>query len=110
MIRLLIFAAYTWLIATSSLSPSTETDLPLWDKSMHATAYAIYVLLGSQLVHTPRQFHLVAMGIFAFSGAMEVGQYFVPGRDMSALDLIANGIGVLLGVLMAVRLLPALRR
>lgn len=76
---------------------------------MHTTAYTIFVLLGSQLVHTQRQFHLVTMGIFVFSCAMEVGQLFVPGRDMSALDLIANGVGVLLGAVVAVRLLPALR-
>ena len=109
MIRILIFAAYAWLLTAVSLTPSTGGGLPLWDKSMHATFYIIFVLLGSQLVRTPRQFYLVALAIFAYSGLMEIGQYFVPGRSMSALDLLANGIGVGLGLVLAMRLLPVLR-
>jgi len=109
-IRILIFAAYTWFVAVISLAPSTGPGLPLWDKSMHSTFYAIFVLLGSQLVNTPRQFYLVSMGIFAYSGLMEIGQNFVPGRSMSALDLLANGLGVGLGMMLAVQVLPALRK
>jgi VanZ family protein len=104
-----IFLAYTWLGTVMSLSPSTGPGLPLWDKSMHCTFYAIFVLLGSQLVSKPRQFFLLSMGIFAYSGFMELGQYFVPGRSMSALDLLANGIGVSLGMLLARQALPGLR-
>ncbi|MCZ6831939.1 MAG: VanZ family protein [Gammaproteobacteria bacterium] len=110
MIRILLFAAYTWLAATISLTPSPGGGLPLWDKSMHATFYAIYVLLGSQLVSTPRQFYLVSMAIFAYSGLMEIGQHFVPGRSMSALDLLANGLGVGLGMLLSIQALPELRK
>jgi VanZ family protein len=109
-IKLLAFAAYTWLLTSVSLAPATGGSLPLWDKSMHATAYAVFVLLGSQLVRTPQQFYLLSLGIFAYGGLIEIGQHFIPGRDMSALDLLANGIGVAVGLLLAVLSLPALRR
>jgi VanZ family protein len=105
----LAFFAYAWLVTVMSLSPSAGAGLPLWDKSMHCTFYAIFVLLGSQLVSKPQAFYLLSMGIFAYSGLMEIGQYFVPGRSMSALDLLANGIGVGLGMTLAIKALPGLR-
>ena len=110
MLRLLLFAAYTWLITQVSLAPTTGGGLPLWDKSMHFTLYAVYVLLGSEIVRTPRQFYLLCLAIFAYSGLMEVGQHFVPGRYISGLDLLANGLGVGLGMILAIQALPALRR
>jgi VanZ family protein len=109
-IKLLAFAAYTLLLTSVSLAPASGGSLPLWDKSMHATAYAVYVLLGSQLVRTPRQFYLMSLGIFAYGGLIEIGQHFIPGRDMSALDLLANGLGLALGMLLAILALPVLRR
>jgi VanZ family protein len=109
-IRLFLFAAYTWLGTSVSLAPATGGGLPLWDKSMHFTFYAIYVLLGSQLVRTPRHFHLLCLAIFAYSGCMEIGQHFVPGRSMSAMDMLANGLGVGLGMILAIQALPTLRK
>jgi VanZ family protein len=41
----------------------------------------------------------VCIGIVAYSGLLEVAQSFVPGREMSALDLLANTSGVLLAAL-----------
>ena len=110
MIRILLLAAYTWIVTGVSLAPATGSGLPLWDKSMHFTVYAIYVLFASEIVRTPRQFHLLCLAIFAYSGLMEIGQHFVPGRSMSGLDLVANGLGVGLGMVLAIQALPALRR
>ena len=109
-IRILLFAAYTGFVAYLSLTPSVGGWLPLWDKSMHCMFYAIYALLGSQLVHTPRRFYQLSAAIFIYSGLMEIGQYFVPGRSMSGLDLLANGIGITLGMALAIQALPTLQQ
>ena len=97
-------------MASVSLTPSLGGWVPLWDKSLHATFYAIYVLLGCELVHTPRHFYQLCAAIFIYSGLMEIGQHYVPGRSMSGLDLLANGIGISLGMVLAIRALPALKK
>ncbi len=91
------FAAYTLLTAWLSLTPATGSA-PLWDKPLHMAAYLIYVLLGTPLCRKPAHLYWMAAGIFIYSGLMELGQHFVPGRSMSFADLLANGFGVALGV------------
>jgi VanZ family protein len=39
-----------------------------------------------------------------YSGLLEFGQSFVPGRQMSSLDLLANTLGVILGALLCRKL------
>ena len=94
------FTAYTLLMAWLSLTPATGST-PLWDKPLHLAAYLIYVLLGTPLCRKPAQLYWMAAGIFTYSGLMEWGQHFVPGRSMSLADLLANGLGVALGVVLA---------
>ncbi len=94
------FAAYTLLMAWLSLTPATGST-PLWDKPLHLAAYLIYVLLGTPLCGKGAQLYWMAAVIFIYSGLMELGQHFVPGRSMSLADLLANGLGVALGVVLA---------
>ena len=69
-----------------------------WDKALHATAYLIFMLLGSPLCRSRRHLIWLSLFVLVYGALMEVGQYFVPGRDMSAADMVANGVGVLVGV------------
>jgi VanZ family protein len=94
------FVAYTLLIAGLSLSPATGTS-QLWDKPLHLAAYTIFLLLGSPLCRKAEHLYWMAAGIFAYSGFIEVAQHFVPGRYMSAGDMAANAMGVILGLLLA---------
>jgi VanZ family protein len=50
-----------------------------------------------------RYYLYLCLGIIIYSGLIELGQSYVPGRDMSALDLLANIAGVLLGAGMMYR-------
>ena len=109
MTKILLFVAHAWFVASMSLAPPGGGGWPLWDKSMHCSVYAILVLLGSQLVRTREQFLLISVAIFVYSGLLEIGQHFVPGRYMSGLDLVANGLGVCLGMALALWALPGLR-
>ena len=51
------FVGYALLIAWLSLSPPSDAGALFWDKALHATAYLIFVLLGSPLCLTCRLAH-----------------------------------------------------
>ena len=63
---------------------------------------AVFAVLGCRLCRNRNQALQLATGVFAYSAALEAGQYFVPGRSVSALDLLANGLGVVVGVMLAI--------
>jgi VanZ family protein len=98
------FVGYGLLIALLSLSPPSAAGALVWDKAVHAAAYLIFVLLGTPLLASSiaadrrRQLWWLAAGVFGYGVLIEVGQYFVPGRFMSAGDVVANGLGVVLGL------------
>jgi len=100
----LAFVGYGLLIAWASLSAPPDEAALFWDKAVHATVYLIFVLLGAPLLASSvaadrrRQLLWLAVGVFGYGVLMEVGQHFVPGRFMSAGDLVANGLGVVLGL------------
>lgn len=89
----LALALYAALVAYISLAPSSGGGLPLWDKAMHFTVYALFALLGSAVTTGQRQLLLTAVIIMFYGALLEVLQHQV-GRDMSALDALANSLGV----------------
>jgi VanZ family protein len=69
------------------------------DKITHFLGYAglaILALLSFQRL-IPRLLALI--GAVGLGALLEWGQSFVPGRDMSLLDGVANSLGVLAGAL-----------
>lgn len=93
-----MFASYVVLVTLASLLPAGGALVGSYDKSAHLMIYAIFAILAYRLGVTGRHYVYLCVGIIAYSGLLEVGQSFVPGREMSALDLLANTCGVLLGV------------
>ncbi|GAB5417403.1 MAG: hypothetical protein Crog4KO_29850 [Crocinitomicaceae bacterium] len=88
-----VLAGITYL----SLSPQPKM-VASNDKIGHFIAYGTLMLhLG--LLYSGNQKRLLIAAIFAFiyGGLMEFGQWFVPGRSVSALDLLANTGGVVIG-------------
>lgn len=99
------FALYALVITYFSLAPKPDMPPVGNDKVAHALAYLGFAVLAAGLGLSRRRY-LVACGcIIAYSGLMEVGQSFIPGREMSALDMVANTLGVVLGALL-VRFAP----
>ena len=94
-----MFASYVALVTFASLLPAGGALVGSYDKSAHLMIYAIFAILAFRLGVTARHYVYLCVGIIAYSGLLEVAQSFVPGREMSALDLLANTLGVLLGVL-----------
>ena len=94
-----LFVIYALLVAFASLSPSTGVALESWDKLAHFLTYGLFAVLACGVVKSAKAYLFVCFAIVLYSGLMEVGQAFVPGRLMSAYDLLANALGVLLGAL-----------
>ncbi|ENM5843120.1 hypothetical protein V4V60_003259 [Vibrio mimicus] len=92
-IGVLVMAAVCYL----SFSPSLVkvVDIPYIDKAEHSVAYLVLTLLGcAGLV---RRVWLVPVLLFGFGVVVEVVQDMI-GREFSWGDMAANGVGVLLGM------------
>jgi VanZ family protein len=97
-IAILVF--YALCVAFFSLQPAGGTSIGSYDKLAHFVTYGIFAVLAHRVNLSGRDYILLCIGIVAYSGLLEVGQSFVPGRNMSALDLLANTLGVLLTALL----------
>lgn len=95
---LLVLLGYAALVAYASLSPSAGSSIGEYDKVAHLLTYTVFTLLGTRLQLSVPTYLLLCGIIIGYGGAMEFGQSFVPGRDMSAADMLANFIGVLAGM------------
>ncbi len=78
--------------------------VPNFDKVIHFTGYFISTFYFQQLTKNQKPI-LIFVLLFAYSGAIEIAQDFFPTRQMSLLDLIANGSGALCGSLLSIKVL-----
>ena len=97
-----IFVAYAGLVAFISLRPMTTASIEPWDKLGHLIIYCIFAILANRVVVGKRHFQLLCLVIFLYSGLLELAQSLLPGRVMSGYDLLANGVGVLMGMLLVI--------
>jgi VanZ family protein len=104
-----------WLSSMSSV-PGAEY---FWDKLLHATGYAGLGVLALRAFHgglsplrlKPTLWATLTVVLWAISD--EIHQSFVPGRDATAGDVVADTVGFGLSVLLvlgATRLTGAARR
>lgn len=68
------------------------------DKIAHLAAYGGLTLLGCLPCDRLRRCVPIALGLIVLGGLIEVAQSFVPGRDASIGDGVANACGVMLGL------------
>lgn len=85
----------TWALLTSSDSVEGFAFLP--DKIWHAGAFAILtgLLLGSMVI--PR-YAIAALGMLIYGVAMEAIQQQLGDRVGEPGDMVANGVGIVIGV------------
>ncbi|WP_223669137.1 VanZ family protein [Kangiella shandongensis] len=104
----LLFIVCCLAIFTVSLMPGKQlpSNLP-WDKALHFIGYAGLAFLArmGSVKHPSWQ---IIIGCIVFSLGIEFIQQFIPNRGFEWEDLIANSLGVLSGVLIAVLLKPLL--
>lgn len=96
-VKIAAFILYALFVSLVSLAPGSGVPIEGWDKLLHFLTYGLFAVFGFGIVGTRKGYLFVCLGIVAFSGLIEVGQSFVPGRFMSAYDLLANALGVVTG-------------
>ena len=89
-----LLAIYTYL----GLTPHPENSVPVFnDLLMH---FAGYVIAGISISFARPLWPIWqrAVLLIAYSFAIEIGQYFNPPRTFSLSDMLANSVGVILGL------------
>lgn len=102
--RLARLAFYLGLAVVVALSVMPAESVPapgLWDKAGHALAYGALATAGGIGYRGLRAVLLLGLGLLLFGAALELVQAFLPGREASLHDLLANAIGIALGSLLA---------
>lgn len=85
-----------------SLYPSVEFPYDFWnaDKLYHCAAYCWLAFLPMAGLAIRRLALFAALSMIVLGILLEIGQYFIPSRSFSLLDIVANSLGVLLGILL----------
>jgi len=95
------FIAWIFCIAAivynSLLTAAGSPLFSMQDKVLHAAAYAVMTFCGIRGLRM-RIIWVAAIG-FCLGCAMEYAQSFIPGRDMSAWDQVANIVGIATGMM-----------
>ncbi len=86
------------LTAYLSLLPQEflPSGINIWDKLSHSIAFAALAL--SAALGWPKRdiFRSVLIPLLLFGVLIEVMQYFIPGREFSLLDMLADAIGIII--------------
>ncbi|MCE3251779.1 MAG: hypothetical protein K0Q67_789 [Cellvibrio sp.] len=91
---------YTYL----GLTPHPENSVPVFnDLLMHFAGYCVAAFSISFARPTWPIWQRAAL-LIAYSIAIEIGQHFNPPRTFSGMDILANGSGVLLGLMILILL------
>jgi glycopeptide antibiotics resistance protein len=107
---LLVGVFYTLLVTVAFLFPSVrlpQSDLPGSDKIIHALIHGVLSFIwlcywfSTDKYHISNKIVLVVLGVcFLYGLAIEVSQHlFTLSRQFDALDILANSIGSLIGLL-----------
>lgn len=80
----------------SLMPPSSGVELQVNDKIGHFVAYAVWMTNLGLMVSKVHYWKII-LAILVYSAIMEYFQSFIPGREVSFYDMIANTIGALIG-------------
>lgn len=94
----IVFAINFLAIEYLALTPQhIEVMEGLWDKQNHFIAFfVLYILLSLSI---PQLSTLKKSGLLLIMGfQIEAMQYFIPGRFFSLMDIVADSIGIIIGI------------
>jgi len=89
----------TWL----ALSPAPPRVITTgWDKSNHVLAFASLAFSSVwALWPRPRQWFWVVLALLTYGIGIEIAQSFLPPREADWHDVVADSVGIVLGLLAA---------
>ncbi|KQV46815.1 hypothetical protein ASC95_25130 [Pelomonas sp. Root1217] len=98
-----LLAVMLIVITCLALSPAPPKTITTgWDKSNHALAFAALAFSGVwALWQRPRQWIWLAMTLVGYGIAIEIAQSFLPPREADWHDVVADSVGIALGLLAA---------
>lgn len=93
----LMFAVYFVFLNWQLLTPVTIVSPGGWDKLIHF--FAFFVLTGLLMLAWRNQSaSRIMLVLLVYAALTEILQHFIPGRSLSTLDWVADGLGVLAAV------------
>jgi len=96
----LCFALYALALTTVSLLPAEKlSGASFNDKAAHFLCYALFALVAAGLPLAGKRYLLLCIGLILFGLGLEGAQSWVPGRESSLLDALANTAGVAAGAI-----------
>lgn len=84
------------LLPTGSMPVRTALEMFPSDKAVHAVAYAVLASIPS-LEGSPLRTVLMAAASFLLGVVLELLQRITPDRQFEVADILANGLGVVVG-------------
>lgn len=87
-----------WMALTPD--PDITLAMPYGDKLMHATTFTCLMGWWGNVYRERRPRGWAALGCLAFGIFIEFAQWLDPPRDADVLDVLADGIGILIALLL----------
>ena len=95
-----VFFACALLVLVLTLVPAPPPVLTTgWDKSNHLLAFAVMAWLGCKAF--PQRLAVMLLGLLAYGALIEIMQSFTPNRSAEWLDMFADLLGILLGLVLS---------
>jgi VanZ family protein len=119
-----LFAVALLIITWASLRPKAVVETALHEEQSqllhdvmdvieygpHFAAYALLLIFGALIFRQRRILLILSVALISISFVFEGLQVWVPGRDPSVPDMIANVLGILSGVAFSIFVLPKLAK
>ena len=96
----LFIAALCAIYLLAVLPSDSVPGIQLWDKLNHALAFFVLAVLMAKAWPAAAMFKLRLGTLLLYGLAIELSQLLLPYRDASWQDMVANGFGLLLYVLL----------
>jgi VanZ family protein len=97
--RVLLAFTLLAILVLSLMPPSSKLPTTGWDKSNHMLGFGTLGLLGVR--GWPGRAWIVLAALLAYGALIEVLQSLTPYRSAEWADLIADGVGLLVGLVVA---------
>ena len=102
---LILYALLIFLVSSVPGNSIPRFVLLSWDKLLHLIEYFFLGFLSVKSFNNKSKKKTIIISIFCLCFAIldETWQSFIPGRFSSGLDVIADGIGIVIGSIFALR-------